>query len=63
MNKRETEQKLAEYLNERYLIAVNSEPYRYSIDIAFYNGACAAIAQIGGWERDDNAKHFVSLNY
>ena len=62
MNKRETEQKLAEYLNERYLIAVNSEPYRHSIDIAFYNGACAAKAQIGGWERDDNGKHFVSLN-
>ena len=62
MNKREMEQKLAEYLNERYLIAVNSEPYRYSIDIAYYNGACAAIAQIGGWERDDNGKHFVRLN-
>ena len=62
MNKRETEQKLAEYLNERYLIVINSEPYRYSIDLAYYNGVCAAIAQIGGWERREDGKHFVSLN-
>ena len=62
MNKHEIEQKLAEYLNERYLIAVNSEPYRYSIDLAYYNGVCAAIAQIGGWERREDGKHFVKLN-
>lgn len=62
VTKQEMEQKLAKYLDERYLIAVNSEPYRYSIDIAFYNGACAAIAQIGGWERREDGKHFVSLN-
>ena len=62
VNKQDMEKKLAKYLDERYLIAVNSEPYRYSIDIAYYNGACAAITQIGGWERDDNGKHFVRLN-
>ena len=53
---------VAEYLDERWYIAINSEPERQAIDRSYYNGACAAVAQIGAWERDDNGKHFVKLN-
>ena len=62
MNNNEMEKKLAEYLDERWYIAINSESERQAIDRSYYNGACAAVAQIGGWERDDNGKHFVKLN-
>ena len=62
MNNIEMEKKLAEYLDERWCIAINSEPERQAIDRSYYNGVCAAVAQIGGWERDDNGKHFVKLN-
>ena len=54
VNNNEMEKKLAEYLDERWYIAINSEPERQAIDRSYYNGACAAVAQIGGWERDDN---------
>ena len=62
MTNNEMEKKLAEYLDERRCIAINSEPERQAIDRSYYNGACAAVAQIGSWERDDNGKHFVKLN-
>ena len=62
MTNNEMEKKLAEYLDERWRIAINSEPERQEIDRSYYNGVCAAVAQIGGWERDDNGKHFVKLN-
>ena len=62
MTKREMEKKLEEYLDERWYIAINSEPERQAIGRSYYNGACAAVAQIGSWERDDNGKHFVKLN-
>lgn len=62
MNNNEMEKKLAEYLDERWYIVINSEPERQAIDCSYYNGVCAAVAQIGGWERDDNGKHFVKLN-
>ena len=62
MNNNEMAEKLAEYLDERWCIAINSEPERQAIDRSYYNGICAAVAQIGGWERDDNGKHFVKLN-
>ena len=48
------EKKLAEYLDERWYIAINSESERQATDRSYYNGVCAAVAQIGGWERDDN---------
>ena len=35
---------------------------RQAIERAYYNGVCAAVAQIGGWERDDKGKHLVKLN-
>ena len=62
MTKREMEKKLAEYLNERYLIAIYSEPERIVIDVAYYRGVCAVIAQIGGWERNEDGTHYVKLN-
>ncbi len=62
MTNNEMEKKLAEYLDERWCIAINSEPERQAIDRSYYNGVCGAVAQIGGWERDDNGKHFVKLN-
>ena len=55
------EKKLAEYLDERFVICTNI-PDTSGTNNAFYEGACAAVAQIGGWERDDNGKHFVKLN-
>ena len=62
MTKSEMEKRLEECLNERWFFVVNSEPEREALDHAYYNGFCAAVAQIGGWERDDNGKHFVKLN-
>ena len=53
--------KLAEYLDERFEICTTI-PDTSGINNAFYEGACAVVAQIGGWERDDNGKHFVKLN-
>ena len=55
------EKKLAEYLNERFEICT-AIPDTSGINNAFYEGAWAAVAQIGGWKRDDNGKHFVKLN-
>lgn len=53
--------KLAEYLDERFEICTNI-PDTTGINNAFYEGVCAAVAQIGGWERDENGKHYVKLN-
>ena len=55
------EKKLAEYLDERFEICT-AIPDTSGTNNAFYEGACAAVAQIDGWERDDNGKHFVKLN-
>ena len=55
------EKKLAEYLDERFEICT-AIPDTSGTNNAFYEGACAAVAQIGGWKRDDNGKHFVKLN-
>lgn len=38
-----------------------SMPVR-SANMIFYNEICAAIAQIGSWERKENGKHIVKLN-
>ena len=62
MTKHEMEKKLAEYLDERYLIAVYCDPEIRDSLYFFYKGICAAIAQIGGWERREDGKHFVKLN-
>ena len=62
MTKSEMEKRLEECLNERWFFVVNSELEREVLDRAYYNGFCAAVAQIGGWERDDNGKHYVKLN-
>lgn len=66
MNKSEMEKKLAEYLDERYSLTLDINESmsvrRRSANMIFYNGACAAIAQIGGWERKENGKHIVKLN-
>ena len=63
MTKHEMEKKLAEYLDERYMMIAMSDSYegRQSEQI-FYDGVCAAIAQIGGWERREDGKHFVNLD-
>ena len=61
MNKHEMEKKFAEYLNERFEICTTI-PDTSGINNAFYEGVCAAVAQIGGWERREDGKHFVSLN-
>ena len=37
MNNNEMEKKLAEYLDERWCIAINSEPERQAIDRSYYN--------------------------
>ncbi len=62
MTKREMEKKLEEYLNERYWLVIHSEPERVDLDSVYYRGVCAAVAQIGGWERQEDGKHFVKLN-
>lgn len=63
MTKHEMEKKLAEYLNERYMTIAIPDTYEGQInEQIFYDGACAAIAQIGGWERREDGKHFVKLN-
>lgn len=64
MTRSQMEKKLAEYLDERYSLTLDlneSMPVR-SANMIFYNGACAAIAQIGSWERKENGKHIVKLN-
>lgn len=64
MNKSEMEKKLAEYLDERYSLTldINESMSVRSANMIFYNGACAAIAQISNWERKENGKHIVKLN-
>lgn len=62
MNKSEMEKKLAEYLDERYsLMFLNIDAPILARNKAFYNGVCAAIVQIGSWERKENGKHIVKL--
>ena len=64
MNKSEMEKKLAEYLDERYSLTldINESMSVRSANMTFYNGACAAIVQIGSWERKENGKHYIKLN-
>lgn len=63
MTKREMEKRLAEYLDERYAAIKIPDTYEGMVnEQIFYDGVCAAIAQIGGWERRENGKHFVKLN-
>lgn len=63
MTKPEMEKKLAEYLDERWFFIMDFDSEeRQVIDRAYYNGACAAIAQIGGWERNEDGTHYVKLN-
>ena len=63
MTKREMEKKLAEYLDERYAAIRIPDTYEGMVnEQIFYDGVCAAIAQIGGWERREDGKHFVKLN-
>lgn len=64
MTRSQMEKKLAEYLDERYSLTLDfneSMPVR-SANMIFYNGACAAIAQIGDWELRDDGTHCVKLN-
>lgn len=64
MTRSQMEKKLAEYLDERYSLSldINESMSVRSANMIFYNGACAAIAQIGGWERKENGKHYVELD-
>lgn len=63
MTKREMEKKLAEYLDERYAAIRIPDTYEGMVnEQILYDGVCAAIAQIGGWERREDGKHFVKLN-
>ena len=63
MTKREMEKKLAEYLDERYAAISIPDTYEGMVnEQIFYDGICATIAQIGGWERREDGKHFVKLN-
>lgn len=61
MTKREMEKKLEEYLDERYLIAIHCNPEIRDGLYFYYKGVCAAIAEIGDWERREDGKHFVKL--
>lgn len=64
MTRSQMEKKLAEYLDERYSLTLDiNEPMPVrSANMIFYNGACAAIAQIGSWERKESGKHYVELD-
>ena len=63
MTKREMEKKLEEYLDERYAAIRIPDTYEGMVnEQIFYDGVCAAVAQIGGWERREDGKHFVKLN-
>lgn len=63
MTKREMEKRLAEYLDERYAaISIPDTCEGMVNEQIFYDGACAAIAQIGGWDRRKDGRHFVKLN-
>lgn len=59
----EMEKRLEEYLDERYQIMQTVKPNRsvYETNKTFYEGACAAITQIGGLERTEDGKHYVEL--
>lgn len=63
MTRSQMEKKFAEYLDERYsLLFLNIDTSILARNEIFYNGACAAIAQIGSWERKENGKHYVELD-
>ena len=64
MTKSQMEKKLAEYLDERYSLTLDiNEPMPVrSANMIFYNGACAAIAQIGNFERQEDGTHYVELD-
>ena len=59
----EMEKRLEEYLDERYQIMQTVKPNRsaYETNKTFYDGASAAITQIGGLERTEDGKHYVEL--
>lgn len=62
MTKREMEKRLAEYLDERWMVIRVLGTLECSVNARlFYDGVCTAIAQIGGWERREDGKHFVKL--
>lgn len=63
MDKKEMEKKLEAYLDERYSLiqTVGETTSTRGANMLFYNGICAAIAQIGSWERK-NGRHIVKLN-
>lgn len=63
MTKREMEKRLAEYLDERWMVIRALGSLECSTNaILFYDAVCATIAQIGGWEHMEDGKHFVKLN-
>ena len=63
MTKLEMEKRLSEYLDERYAaISIPDTCEGMVNEQIFYDGICATIAQIGGWERREDGKHFVKLN-
>ena len=62
MTKCEMEKRLAEYLDERWMVIRALGSLESSANARlFYDGVCATIAQIGGWERREDGKHFVKL--
>ena len=63
MTKREMEKRLAEYLDERWMVIRVLGTLECSVNARlFYDSVCATIAQIGSWERREDGKHFVNLN-
>lgn len=63
MIKREMEKRLEEYLDERWMVIRALGTLECSVNARlFYDSVCATIAQIGGWERREDGKHFVKLN-
>lgn len=63
MTKREMEKRLVEYLDERWMVIRALGSLESSANARlFYDSVCATIAQIGGWERREDGKHFVKLN-
>ena len=49
MNNNEMEKKLAEYLDERWYIAINSEPERQAIDRSYYIQWCLCSSCTNRW--------------
>lgn len=64
MTRSQIEKKLAEYLDDRYwvmqVVKLNKDAYQSNRLV--YDGACAAILQIGSVERNNNGKHYLELD-